>query len=116
MTRSELIFRLQQKHPELRAQDIETAVRLILESIGASLAQGDRVEIRGFGSFNVRSRPPRTARNPRTGETVQVPSRNVPSFKPGKEMRERIDGDGEQPPEPRRRMAEPGGMRSPRAH
>jgi Bacterial nucleoid DNA-binding protein len=72
-------------------KDVEIAVKLILDRVSQSLAQGERVEIRGFGSFALRSRPPRVGRNPRTGEMVQVPAKRVPHFKAGKELRLRVD-------------------------
>ena len=91
MTRSDLIAALATRFPKLVAKDAEISVKEILDAIEQSLCQGDRVEIRGFGSFSLNSRPARIGRNPKTGEKVQVPPKYVPHFKAGKEMRERID-------------------------
>ena len=91
MIRSELIAKLKTQYPQLTTSDIELAVKTLLESIANSLAQGGRVEIRGFGSFSVHTKPPRLARNPRTGESVAMQERHVPHFKPGIELRERVD-------------------------
>jgi len=91
MTRTELIAQLTAHYPQFTAKDIELAVKAILEALGTALAKGERIEIRGFGSFGLNYRPPRKGRNPRTGEAVSVPAKNVPHFKPGKELRERVD-------------------------
>ena len=91
MTRSELIDHLADRFPLLTAKDVEAAVKEMTEVIGRTLVQGSRVEIRGFGSFTINYRPPRMGRNPKTGEPVSVPGKWIPHFKPGKEMRERID-------------------------
>jgi integration host factor subunit beta len=91
MTRSELIQQLAEKHRQLTQADIEVAVKTILEHMAVSLAAGDRIEIRGFGSFSLNIRPPRIGRNPKTGEKVHVPEKAVPHFKSGKELRERVD-------------------------
>ena len=91
MTKSELIDRLCMRYPQLRSQDVEEAVKLIIEKVCQSLEKGDRVEIRGFGSFDLNHRPARIGRNPKTGERVEVPEKHVPHFKPGKELRERVD-------------------------
>lgn len=91
MTKSELIERLAEKQNHMSNKDVELAVKSMLEQLCATLESGDRAEIRGFGSFSVHSRPPRTGRNPKTGESVQVPRKHVPHFKPGKELRERVD-------------------------
>jgi integration host factor subunit beta len=91
MTKSELIDRLAQKFPQLVAKDADFAVKMILDALTAALARGDRVEIRGFGSFALNYRPPRVGRNPKSGEKVQVPEKYVPHFKAGKELRERVD-------------------------
>lgn len=91
MTKSELIERLVQRQALLSYRDVELAVKTILELMSQSLAQGERIEIRGFGSFSLHYRSPRTGRNPKTGETVSLPSKYVPHFKPGKELRERVD-------------------------
>lgn len=91
MTRSDLIAKLAERHPQLLAKDAELAVKVILDSLAATLANGGRIEIRGFGSFALNYRPPRLGRNPKTGEKVQVPAKYVPHFKAGKELRERVD-------------------------
>ena len=91
MTRSDLIFALAYRFPHLTSADAEISAKAILGGIGAALARGDRVEIRGFGSFDLNDRPPRTGRNPKTGEKVSVPAKYVPHFKAGKEMRDRVD-------------------------
>jgi integration host factor subunit beta len=91
MTRSELIAVLATRFPSLMTVDAVVAVKEILEAIGQSLARGDRVEIRGFGSFGLNYRPAHTGRNPRSGEKVLVANRYVPHFKAGKELRERIE-------------------------
>lgn len=91
MTRSELIERLAQRHPQLLATDVELAVKSLLEAMAASLKAGQRIEVRGFGSFLLNWRPPRIGRNPKTGERVEVPGKFVPHFKPGKELRERAN-------------------------
>ena len=91
MTRSDLIAALASRFRHLVEKDAEVSVKVILGAIGQSLANGDRVEIRGFGSFDLNYRPPRTGRNPKSGERVDVPAKHVPHFKAGKELRERID-------------------------
>lgn len=91
MTRSDLISRLAERHPQLLAKDAELAVKVILDAMSATLAQGSRIEIRGFGSFALNYRPARTGRNPKSGEKVQVPAKYVPHFKAGKDLRERVD-------------------------
>ena len=96
MLRSELITKLAAENPHLRQEDLEKVVEVILEEIGSALERGDRVELRGFGAFSVRSRKPRNGRNPRTGEAVEVPAKKVPFFKAGKELRARIN-DNEDP-------------------
>lgn len=90
MTRSELIAALAQRFPQLVQKDAELAVTEILTAITHALSKGHRVEIRGFGSFALNYRPPRTGRNPKTGESVPVPAKYVPHFKAGKELRERV--------------------------
>lgn len=90
MTGSELVFRLAERYPQYTRKDVEAAVSEILGAIYQSLTRRDRVEIRGFGSFALNYRPPRTARNPKTGAPVEVPGKWVPHFKPGKELRERV--------------------------
>ncbi|WP_035383488.1 integration host factor subunit beta [Ferriphaselus sp. R-1] len=91
MTRSELIANLAERHPQLLAKDAELAVKVILDTLGDTLASGGRIEIRGFGSFALNYRPPRQGRNPKSGDKVQVPAKYVPHFKAGKELRERVD-------------------------
>ena len=92
MTKSELIASLASANPHLRLQDVERIVATIFDEISAALARGDRVELRGFGAFSPRQRDARTGRNPRTGEAVPVDDKAVPYFKPGKELRERVNG------------------------
>jgi integration host factor subunit beta len=91
MNRSDLIQTLSIKFPELSSKDAEQAVRIILDGISFTLEKRGRVEIRGFGSFVINHRPPRTGRNPKTGVTVKVPAKVVPHFKAGKELRERAN-------------------------
>lgn len=91
MTKSELIEQIAMRQPELSAKEVETAVRLILDDITDTLSEGGRVEIRGFGSFSLHYRDPRTGRNPKTGDPVKLEGKYVPHFKPGKELREQVD-------------------------
>ncbi|MCA2998735.1 MAG: integration host factor subunit beta [Burkholderiales bacterium] len=91
MTKSELIEILASRHNQLAPKDAELAVKTMLDAMSSTLSHGDRVEIRGFGSFGLNFRPPRTGRNPKTGEKVLVPKKYVPHFKAGKELRERVD-------------------------
>ncbi|MGR6871623.1 integration host factor subunit beta [Pseudomonas sp. HK3] len=91
MTKSELIERITDKHPELSNKDIELAVKTILDTMSQALSQGDRIEIRGFGSFSLHFRNPRVGRNPKTGESVHLKGKYVPHFKPGKELREQVN-------------------------
>ncbi|MAZ78325.1 MAG: integration host factor subunit beta [Legionellales bacterium] len=91
MTKSELIEVLARKQPQLAYRDIELAVKTILEYMSASLSSGERIEIRGFGSFSLHFRPARSGRNPKSGEPVSLPAKYVPHFKPGKELRERVN-------------------------
>ena len=91
MTKSELISSLAARYPQLVAKDAELAVKAILDAMVESLAKGQRIEIRGFGSFDLNYRPPRIGRNPKSGERVNVAEKYVPHFKAGKEMRERVD-------------------------
>jgi integration host factor subunit beta len=86
-----LISRLAARYPQLVAKDAELAVKTILDAMVKSLLQGERIEIRGFGSFDLNYRPPRVGRNPKSGEKVKVPEKYVPHFKAGKELRERVD-------------------------
>ena len=94
MTKSDLIDSLAQKQTQLAYRDVELAVKTMLEHMATILASGERIEIRGFGSFSLHYRPPRVGRNPKTGESVSLPDKYVPHFKPGKELRERIKGSG----------------------
>src|SRR6185312_14827610 len=91
MTKSQLIELLSARHSQLAPKDAELAVKTMLDAMAHTLASGNRIEIRGFGSFGLNYRPPRTGRNPKTGEKVQVPRKYVPHFKAGKELRERVD-------------------------
>ncbi|OIQ98621.1 integration host factor subunit beta [mine drainage metagenome] len=91
MTRNEIIQNLSLSFPQFPLKDIDLTVRVIVDKLSHTLAQGGRVEIRGFGSFALNHRPPRKGRNPKTGATVMIPAKYVPHFKPGKEMRERVD-------------------------
>lgn len=91
MTRSKLIERIADLHPQLQLKDAELAVRVILDALSDALSKGGRAEIRGFGSFGLNYRPPRQGRNPKTGAKVKVPAKYVPHFKPGKELKERVD-------------------------
>lgn len=91
MTKSELIEALARKQSHLPYRDVELSVKTILEQMSEVLATGERIEIRGFGSFSLHFRPARVGRNPKTGETVSLPGKFVPHFKPGKELRERVN-------------------------
>ncbi len=91
MTKSELILKLSENNPHLYQRDVERIVSTIFDEISIALARGDRIELRGFGAFSVKTRDARTGRNPRTGETVQVAQKFVPFFKSGKELRERLN-------------------------
>jgi integration host factor subunit beta len=99
MTKSELIARLAERNPRLVARDADEAVNTMLEAMTEALAGGQRIEIRGFGSFALNYRPPRIGRNPKSGDRVQVPAKYVPHFKAGKELRERVDGEEHVPSE-----------------
>jgi integration host factor subunit beta len=90
MNKSDLIEDLAADQQTLTGRDVELAVKALLHQMSDVLASGERIEIRGFGSFSLHSRPARIGRDPRTGETVAVPARHVPRFKPGKELRERV--------------------------
>ncbi len=92
MTKSELIESLSRRQRQLAYKDVELAVKTMLEQMTNVLADGERIEIRGFGSFSLRYRPPRVGRNPKSGAPVSLPAKYVPHFKPGKELRERVDG------------------------
>ncbi len=100
MIKSELVQRIAAQNPHLYQRDVENIVNAILGEITGAMAQGDRVELRGFGAFSVKHRPARTGRNPRTGAHVSVEQKSVPFFKTGKEMRERLNKLGR-----RRRVA-----------
>lgn len=91
MTKSELIETLAAKQSQLSTKDVELAVKTILEHMSQSLSNGGRIEIRGFGSFSLHYREPRRGRNPKTGDTVQLTGKYVPHFKPGKDLRERVN-------------------------
>lgn len=90
MTKSETDRNPRARQAHLKADDVDLAVKSLLEMMGGSLSAGDRIEIRGFGSFSLHYRPPRLGRNPKTGESVALPGKHVPHFKPGKELRERV--------------------------
>ena len=92
MTKSELIELLARRQPHLKADDVDMSVKSLLQMMGGALANGERIEVRGFGSFSLHYRPPRTGRNPKTGDTVALAGKHVPHFKPGKELRERVSG------------------------
>jgi integration host factor subunit beta len=92
MTKAELVDKIAEKKPGLTRKQVEVVVNTVLDGIKDALSREDKVEIRGFGSFRVRNRRAKEGRNPKTGETVQVPPKKVPFFKAGKEMREMVDG------------------------
>jgi integration host factor subunit beta len=92
MTKSELIELISRKQSHLAAKDIELAVKMVLERMSNALSTGRRIEIRGFGSFSLHFRPPRMGRNPKTGDAVALPGKYVPHFKPGKDLRDRVNG------------------------
>ena len=91
MTKSELIERITARQAQLSAKDVELAVKAMIEHMAQTLAQGHRIEIRGFGSFSLHYRAPRIGRNPKTGESVGLSGKYVPHFKPGKELRDRVN-------------------------
>ena len=91
MTKSELIERISERQDQLSPKDVELAVKLVLEYMSQCLATGERIEIRGFGSFSVHYREPRIGRNPKTGEPVELEGKYVPHFKPGKELRDKVN-------------------------
>jgi len=95
VTKSELIEVLAKQQPHLAIKDVELAVKCIIEKMNQALANGERIEIRGFGSFSLHLRPPRLGRNPKTGESVALSKKYVPHFKPGKELRDRVDSSRE---------------------
>jgi integration host factor subunit beta len=91
ITRSELVELLAEQFPQLLPRDVELAVKTLLDTMTHALAQGKRIELRGVGSFVLHHRPARVGRNPKSGEQVMIPEKKVPHFKPGKELRERVD-------------------------
>lgn len=91
MTKSDLIDILARKHSHLAYGDVELAVKSMIEHMSQTLSVGERIEIRGFGSFSLHYRPPRVGRNPKTGDSVELTSKFVPHFKPGKELRDRVN-------------------------
>ena len=91
MTRSDLVEELASRFSQLTHRDAEYAVKTILDAMSEALVRGHRIEIRGFGSFALHFRPPRVGRNPKTGDSVALPGKFVPHFKPGKELRERVN-------------------------
>ena len=91
MTKSELIESIARNQKHLATKDVELAVKHVLELMSDSLANGERIEIRGFGSFSLHYRPPRIGRNPKTGDSVALAGKHVPHFKPGKDLRERVN-------------------------
>ena len=97
MTKSELIEAIARRQNHLNAKDVELAVKHLIEVMSNSLASGDRIEIRGFGSFSLHFRPPRIGRNPKTGEAVALSGKYVPHFKPGKDLRERVNEGRDKP-------------------
>ena len=92
MTKSELIEILSRQQAHLKSDDVDMAVKTLLEMMSNALTSGERIEIRGFGSFSLHYRPPRLGRNPKTGDSVALPGKYVPHFKPGKELRDRVNG------------------------
>ena len=98
MTKSELIAILAGRYPQLAVRDTDIAVKTMLEAMTQALVSGQRIEIRGFGSFSLSARSPRVGRNPKSGEKVMVPGKHVPHFKAGKELRERVDSAAKQKP------------------
>ena len=96
MVKSELVRALNEKLPDIQLDDVESAVNCLLKHMADALVQGERIEIRGFGSFNLHHRPPRSARNPKTGEMFQLPAKVVLHFKPGKDMKDRVNAAREQ--------------------
>ncbi|MEY4979987.1 MAG: hypothetical protein RLZZ352_2257 [Pseudomonadota bacterium] len=91
MTRSDLVEALASRFTQLTHRDAEFAVKALLDAMGDALVKGQRIEIRGFGSFSVTHRAPRVGRNPRSGASVMIPEKRVPHFKPGKALREQVD-------------------------
>ena len=97
MTKSELIERMLTKQPQLSAKDVELAVKTILDHMSQALSTGERIEIRGFGSFSLHYRSPRVGRNPKTGDSVELTGKYVPHFKPGKELRDQVNASLDDP-------------------
>ncbi len=95
MTKSELIERVALRQSQLSQKDVELAIKTMIEEMSQVLATGGRIEIRGFGSFSLHYRAPRVGRNPKTGESVDLTGKYVPHFKPGKELRDRVNGEDE---------------------
>lgn len=91
MTKSELIEFIAERQDQLSVKDVELAVKMVLDCMSEMLAAGERIEVRGFGSFSLHYRAPRVGRNPKTGESVHLPGKHVPHFKPGKELRDRVN-------------------------
>ena len=91
MTKSELIERIAYNQDQLPARDVDSAVKMIIDTMSSHLAEGNRIEIRGFGSFSLHYRAPRVGRNPKTGDSVKLSGKYVPHFKPGKELRTRVN-------------------------
>jgi integration host factor subunit beta len=91
MNRSELVARLARQHPQYSPKDVELAIRILLDAVSGALVSGSRVEIRGFGTFQHMYRKPREGRNPKTGIITQVPAKYLPHFKPGKDLRVRVN-------------------------
>ncbi len=100
MTKSQLIECLVDKNPQLSVRDVELVVKSLIDQMSETLSDGGRIEIRGFGSFSLHYRAPRVGRNPKTGESVTLQGKHVPHFKPGKELRERVDAGKEEPIKP----------------
>lgn len=98
MTKSELILALSARQTHLAHPDVELAVKSVIDQMADSLASGERIEVRGFGSFSLHFRPPRMGRNPKTGDVVALSGKYVPHFKPGKELRERVNASAQTTP------------------
>ena len=96
MTRSDLVEELAARFDQLTHRDAESAVKSILDAMSEAMVRGHRIEIRGFGSFSINHRPPRMGRNPRSGESVSIPEKRVPHFKPGKALRESVESRTEE--------------------
>jgi len=96
VVKSELVRALNEKLPDSRLDDVELAVNCLLKHMADALVQGERIEIRGFGGFDLRHRPPRIARNPKTGEAITLPTKVVLHFKPGKDLKDRVNASRDQ--------------------